>query len=157
MFNLNWDKRFLRLADEVASWSKDPSTKVGCVLVDDKKRVIGLGYNGFARGVPDKATSYQNRPLKYQMIIHAEANAILNAVGNTEGSHAYVSQRPCASCMALLIQAGVTSCISRTPPVALAERFSESFAISDAMANGTMDMFLLDDETYTLKSRRNVL
>lgn len=154
MFNTNWDKRFLRLADEVASWSKDPSTQVGCVLVDDKKRVIGMGYNGFARGVKDSLSLLNNRPIKYQMIIHAEANALLNAVANVEGAHAYVSQRPCAPCMALLLQSGITSLISRTPSVGLAQRLSESFTIADQMAQGNMDFLLLDEEAYTWVSKR---
>ena len=149
MFNIKWDKRFLSLAQHIATWSKDPSTQVGAVLVDNKKRVIGMGYNGFARGVEDKAIRYENRPLKYQMVIHAEANALLNAVDDVEGSHCYASQRPCAPCMALLIQSGISYIISPSPPVGLAERLSESFAIASTMADEAgVEFWLLDGDSY---------
>lgn len=146
MFDLKWDTRFLSLAEHVASWSKDPSTKVGAVLVDDNKRIIGLGYNGFARGVEDALPRYEDRPIKYQMVIHAEANALLNATNNVEGAHCYTSQRPCAPCMALLIQAGIRYILSPPPPVGLAERLSESFSIASEMAHEAGVMFKLYDK-----------
>ena len=79
----NWDKRFLDLAEHVAGWSKDPSTQVGCVIVNDKRVVVGLGYNGFPRGVEDTPERLNDRPTKYLMVQHAEVNAILNGSGAT--------------------------------------------------------------------------
>lgn len=128
-----WDERFLELAHHVGSWSKDPSTKVGCVLVDDQRRVVGLGYNGFPRGVDDNAARYDNRPMKYLMVQHAEANAILNAVGKTAGCTAYVTHHPCANCAGLLIQAGVHRIVSLAPEGGIAERFADSFAAASLM------------------------
>ena len=74
-----WDLRLLGLAKHVAEWSKDPSTKVGAVIADQKHRVLSLGFNGFARGVKDLAQRLDDRETKYDMIIHAERNAILFA------------------------------------------------------------------------------
>ena len=67
-----WDIRFIGLAKHVSQWSKDPSTQVGAVIVDQKHRVISLGFNGFARGVRDLAERLENREMKYDMIIHLD-------------------------------------------------------------------------------------
>src|SRR5947209_6370685 len=74
-----WHRRFLGLAEYVSQWSKDVSTKVGAVILDSDKRVVSLGYNGFARGVMDTAERLNCRDLKYKMIVHAERNAIIFA------------------------------------------------------------------------------
>lgn len=128
-----WHKRFLALAANVATWSKDPSTQVGCVLVNSKLQVVAMGYNGFPRGVGDEKERYDDRPTKYAMVVHAEANAILNAVGSVQGAVAYVTHRPCASCSGLLIQAGIRSIITNPTPTGLAERFKDSFSIAEIM------------------------
>lgn len=129
----NWDERFLLLAEHVAAWSKDPSTKVGCVLVDDRRRVIGMGYNGFPRGVADDASRYEDRATKYLMVQHAEANAVLNATHEVRGSTAYVTHHPCATCAGLLIQAGVARIVSFSPSGGIAERFADSFRAAATM------------------------
>lgn len=128
-----WHVRMLDLAAHVAAWSKDPSTKVGCVLVNDYHQVVGMGYNGFPRGVADGADRYADRSIKYPMVVHAEANAILNAEGSTRDCVAYVTHPPCADCMGLLIQAGIRSIITHRPDEGLAERFCESFKITHTM------------------------
>ena len=73
-----WNMRFLEMAKMVGSWSKDPSTKVGAVIVDDNRRVVSLGYNGFPKGVADN-NRLEDRNEKYKMIVHAERNALLFA------------------------------------------------------------------------------
>lgn len=103
-----WDARFMEMAYLVASWSKDPSSKVGCVIVDDKHRVIGVGYNGFPRGVPDYPAWYEDREIKLSMVKHAEDNAISNCNSSTEGATAYVTLYPCSSCAGTLIQSGIS-------------------------------------------------
>lgn len=103
-----WHIRFLRLAGEVASWSKDPSTQVGCVLVSPDRRFIHPGYNGLPGGIPDTAERLLDRELKLALTIHAEENAILNARGSVAGYRAYVTRHPCAGCAAKLIQSGVS-------------------------------------------------
>jgi dCMP deaminase len=62
MMTKKWDKRFMELAKQVSTWSKDKSTGVGAVIVNDKKKVLSLGFNGFPRGVDDDVESRHERP-----------------------------------------------------------------------------------------------
>lgn len=104
-----WHYRFLRLASEIAEFSKDPSTKVGCILVRDR-RIISTGYNGFPRGISDSFDRLLDRDKKYEMTVHAEINAVTTAAlhgVSTEGSTAYVTFQPCSRCAAVLINAGI--------------------------------------------------
>jgi dCMP deaminase len=122
-----WDKRFIDLAKHVASWSKDPSTQVGAVLVDEKKIVRGLGYNGFARGVADTPERLNDRPTKYAMVVHAEVNAILMAGDKAKGCSLYVWPSfsiPCIchDCCKTAIQAGVKEVVGLPPSPEDAER-----------------------------------
>lgn len=136
-----WDERFLRLAEEIASWSKDPSTKVGAVLVGANNLVVGLGYNGFARGVGDSDERLNNRELKYKLVVHAEVNAILMAGDKARGAKLYVWPAfdiPCIchDCCKTAIQAGVSEVIGRNPsPECLerAKRWGDSIALSRQM------------------------
>ncbi len=93
-----WDYRFLQLAETVATWSKDPSTKVGSVIVDSKRRVIGLGYNGFPRRIQDLEERYSNRETKLKLVCHAERNALDNTPISVEGSTLYATLFPCNEC-----------------------------------------------------------
>lgn len=106
-----WHQRFMRLAREVSTWSKDPSTKVGCVLVKNKK-VISTGYNGFPKNISDDLNRLVDREQKYEITVHAEVNAVTTAAlhgVSTEGSTAYVTFNPCSRCAAVLINAGIDS------------------------------------------------
>ncbi len=107
--DLKWHARFLKLAEQIATFSKDPSTKVGCVLVRDR-RIISTGYNGFPRGISDSFERLHNRENKYEMTVHAEINAVTTAAlhgVSTEGATAYVTFQPCSRCAAVLINAGI--------------------------------------------------
>lgn len=106
---MTWDDYFLTLAKTVAIKSKDPSTKVGAVLVDEFNRVVSIGFNGFPRKVHDEARFYENRTHKWMRTVHAEANALLFA--DRKGETMYISQPPCAQCMAWMIQHGVSRVI----------------------------------------------
>lgn len=113
LYRNEWDNRFIHLAKHIAQWSKDPSTKVGAVIVDDKKRIVGMGYNGFPRGIDDSPDRYNDKPTKYSMVVHAETNAILNAVKSVEGCTLYVwPLYPCNECAKIIIQAGIKNIIS---------------------------------------------
>lgn len=121
-----WDSRFLSLASEVAKWSKDPSTKVGCVIVDeDTNRIMGVGFNGFPRGMCDHDELYADRETKYSRTIHAEVNAVLNSQ-KIEGCTAYVTHPPCTNCGLVLIQAGISRVVSYVPSRDLLTRWAES-------------------------------
>jgi len=130
-----WDQFFIGMADYVSTRSKDPSTKVGAVIVrPDGKTIASLGYNGFPRGTSDDPALYNDRPEKYRRVVHAEVNAVLNATSSTEGATVFVTHPPCSQCMALLIQAGVKTVVHPTPDPAMAERFAESFNAARSMA-----------------------
>ena len=112
-----WDDRFMGLAAHIAAWSKDPSTQVGAVLVDPRnKRVVATGFNGFPAGVEDRADRLENRQVKYEMVVHAEQNALMFAGTQAQGCTIYVTPLPpCARCAALLIQAGVQRVVCPRP------------------------------------------
>jgi dCMP deaminase len=101
-----WPKRMLELAHHVASWSKDPNTKAGAVVCIGN-RVLGLGYNGFPRGVEDTDARYIYRQTKYRFVVHAEVNAILDAGRDAEGAALFNTLFPCTECTKILIQAGI--------------------------------------------------
>lgn len=105
-----WDRRFVELARHIASWSKDPSTQVGCVVVGPDREIRSTGFNGFPRGVEDCAKRLADRSQKYPLICHAEENAIMQAarVGVAlSGCSMYVTWPPCTRCARGLVQAGV--------------------------------------------------
>lgn len=123
-----WDRRFLRIAEEVRLWSKDPGTKVGCVLVNDR-RILSTGYNGFPASISDSLERYTDRNYKLSVTVHAEKNAILNAAKNgtkVEGSTLYVTFPPCSQCASAVIQAGVAKVICPNPKHA-PERWRDNF------------------------------
>lgn len=104
-----WAAHLLRLAAAVAAKSKDPSTKVGCVIVGDDHEVLSTGFNGLPIGVADLPERME-RPVKYDWTVHAEANAIAFAARHghaLKGSRLFCTLRPCAGCARLIIQAGI--------------------------------------------------
>lgn len=129
-----WDNRFLTLAAVIATWSKDPSTKVGAVIVDRQRRILGIGYNGFPRGVADDETRLADRPRKLLSTVHAEANAILNASGPVRGASIYCFPlEPCAHCAGLIIQSGIQEVIA--PKTETRPEWEEAWAVSRNMFN----------------------
>lgn len=110
-FSRKWIRYFFENALLTARLSKDPSTQAGCVIVNPTtKHILAHGFNGFARGVADFEERYNDRDLKYIMIVHAEMNAVSHAAFNgisLADSIAFVTFPVCARCAAVLIQAGV--------------------------------------------------
>ncbi|CAC9638581.1 deoxycytidylate deaminase [bacterium endosymbiont of Bathymodiolus sp. 5 South] len=106
-----WDERYLALAKEVSTWSKDPSTQVGAVTVGSKKEVLSQGFNGFPRNINDTDERYNNRATKYKFVVHAEMNAIYNATysgTSLDGATLYVYGLPiCSECAKGIIQVGI--------------------------------------------------
>jgi dCMP deaminase len=125
-----WDKRFLDLAKTVGTWSKDPSTGVGAIIVDELRRVRGVGFNGFARGIKDSHDLLEDRHAKLNRMVHAEINAVLNSSTNIDGCTIYLTIPPCNMCTNFLIQAGVKRIIWLKPSKELIERWGESWALS---------------------------
>lgn len=129
----NWPSRFLTLAQHVASWSKDPSTQVGAVIVDAHNRVVSVGYNGPPRGTSDAVVKRDTRLLR---TIHAEANAILFAglAGRPlTGCTLYVTHHPCAHCAALIIQSGITDVVHTPTESQFALRWFDDMMQAQAM------------------------
>lgn len=120
-----WDFRFLFMAQVIASWSKDPSTKCGAVIVDDQHRVISTGYNGFACNVVDYHQRYSDRDCKLDMVIHAEENALLFADrASLRGATIYTQPfLTCSRCAAKLIQVGIRRVVA---PDLIIPRWKES-------------------------------
>jgi dCMP deaminase len=115
MLNERWRDYFFDIAAVVARQSKDPSTKVGAVLVDPETRtIISTGFNGFPRGMEDRPEWYNERDEKYPRIIHAEMNALLHAHRCVKGSHMFVyGLPPCERCAVHMVQAGVRNVSTR--------------------------------------------
>lgn len=107
-----WDERFMELAMHVAEWSKDPSTKVGSVIVAPDRRIMSLGYNGFPRGVADLEERLNDRPTKYAFVAHAERNALDNVDSSMRGCILYSTLQPCAECTKSIVQRGITKVVT---------------------------------------------
>ena len=101
-----WDQHWLDVAHVVSNMSKDPSTQVGAVIVTPDNRQCSIGYNGFSAGVEETPDKWE-RPIKYERVIHAEMNAIMNCPFDTNGCSVYTTITPCHRCMVHLVNAGV--------------------------------------------------
>lgn len=129
-----WDYRFMKLAEHVAQWSKDRSTKVGCVIVGPNNEIRSVGYNGFVRGMDDDVDSRHERPAKYKWTEHSERNAVYNAarIGvPLEGCTIYVPWYPCADCARCIVQSGIKKLVYKPlEDVELYKRWEADFVVS---------------------------
>lgn len=117
----DWDARFMGLAQHIGSWSKDRSTKVGCVIVGTSNEVRAVGYNGFVRGLDDDDDARHERPAKYLWTEHAERNAIYHAaqVGTALGGcRMYLPWFPCMDCARAIVQSGIIELVAIEPDLA---------------------------------------
>jgi dCMP deaminase len=101
-----WTDYFLGLAKVVAERSHDIHTKHGCIITDPNHRILGVGYNGFPKGMNDSLLP-KSRPEKYNWMIHAERNALANCVIRPDNGIAYVTGQCCNDCIMSLWQEGV--------------------------------------------------
>ena len=126
---VDWDRRFMELAEFVSLWSKDKSTQVGCVVVGPRKEIRAIGYNGFPRGANDELEYRHERPLKYKWTEHAERNAIFNATLSATsliGCRMYVPWFPCMDCARAIVQSGISELVALEPDL-LDPRWGEDF------------------------------
>lgn len=129
-----WDSRFLDLARHVSTWSRDPSTKVGAVIVRPDRTVASLGFNGFPRGVDDAPERYADRETKLRFVCHAEPNAILTAHERLHGCSIYtVPFPPCCECAKLIVQAGIKRVVAPSTPPEIRARWADSLDAADVM------------------------
>jgi len=116
-FSDKWHRRFLALSELVATWSKDPSRGVGAAPVSPAKQIIATGFNGLPRAVEDRPERLE-RPAKYDLIVHAEMNAIVQCARNAvspEGCAIYSSFFPCINCAIAIVQAGIEVVVAYEP------------------------------------------
>ena len=104
---LSWDEYFMGIAEAVALKSKDPSSKLGCVIVDQNKRVVALGSNGLIQGADESKLTLSERPMKYHFVIHSEMNALLYARRDLTGCTIYNQIATCDNCLKHCLQAGI--------------------------------------------------
>ena len=127
----------MNVAKEVASWSKDPSKKIGCIAVKDR-RTIATGFNGFPRGISDMQERLEDRDLKYRYVVHAEMNCIYNASYHgvsLDGSTFYIYGLPvCSECAKGIIQVGAKRVVWK--------------AIADEIPTRWMDSNMLTEEMF---------
>lgn len=104
---------------------------MGAVIVDDQRRIISTGYNGFPRGVQDLEARYSDRSIKYEMIVHGEINAIVFAQQNLENTTLYTWPfMPCSRCAAVVIQTGIQRVVA---PYCDNPRWADSFDLTQLM------------------------
>ncbi len=108
---ISWDAYFMGVAELSAKRSKDPNTQVGACIVNQKNRIVGIGYNGFPVGIDDETYPWESEGeflnTKYPYVVHAEPNAILNSTVPLDEAILYVTLFPCHECAKLIIQSGI--------------------------------------------------
>lgn len=128
---IKWDKKYLSLAQFIANWSKDQSTKVGAVIFDDKFRVVSMGYNGFPQNMYDDPELIKDRNTKLSITVHAEINAIIFAQRDLTGCSLVTWPfSPCSNCASAIIQSGIKRVVSLESDN---PRWKESFEFSKKM------------------------
>jgi len=146
-----WTKRYLNLAREISTWSKDPSTHVGAIIIGNHGQIISQGYNGFPRGITDSNHRLNDRETKYRYMVHGEMNAIYNAGLNGVSlldTTLYVYGLPvCSECTKAAVQVGINRVIMQHP-ADIPEKWNTSYKLSyEIFKEGGIDAmrFDLDD------------
>ena len=103
---MKWHNYFLKIAEDIATRSKDKSTKVGAVIVDQDHRIVSTGYNGWISECNEDLMT-QDRPMKYFLVVHAEMNALLFARRDLRGCKIYCTDAPCDTCLKHILQSGI--------------------------------------------------
>ena len=135
-----WNRRFLEMAKNTSTWSKDPNTQCGAVAIGSDRRILSVGYNGFPRGIMDNKERWDDRETKYKFVVHAEMNLIYNACHNgvsLSGATLYIVGLPvCHECAKGVIQVGFSKVIMSSEyfkPNKTNEKWLTSFADTSAM------------------------
>jgi len=110
-----WSLRYFSLALEIATWSKDPEKQVGAICVSPDKRGIIVGYNGFPTGIEDSEELLNNKKLKNILMVHAEANCIVNGDTSLRGWTMHVTKAPCTECAKLMINSRIKRVVCPNP------------------------------------------
>lgn len=152
--NTKWDVRFLFLARHVAGWSKDPSTKCGAIIAADR-RVVSLGYNGFAAHTDDSPELYRNREYKLENVIHCEENALIQANCDVGGMTMYLTGAGCSRCTARVIQSGIMRVVIPAPeedPFFYRDDWNLSFEMaSKQLLDASVELHVMEPTGYDAK------
>lgn len=126
-----WDIRYIQFARHVASWSKDPSTKSGAIIVRPDRSVLSVGFNGFPQRMSDAAELYNDREKKYSRVVHCEINALIFAQGSLRGCTLYTVPFVCCDrCVVQMIQAGIDRFVFPELPEDKLERWGKSMGLA---------------------------
>lgn len=138
-----WDYHYLKHAALASEMSKDPSTKVGAVIVDQHGHPKSWGCNGFARGFEDTDERWNDREFKYKHVIHAELNAVLHCDSSLVGCTVYITHPPCQHCISMLAQKGISRVIAASPPEHMKSRWNFNDSVTVA-AETDLELIILD-------------
>jgi len=108
---MTWDEYFMSLVYLVSMKSRDPSTKIGAVIVAPDNRILATGYNGLPRGSEYRSEKME-RPEKYMWMCHGEENAILQCDHRPVGCRMYTNGIPCSRCGRMTVQSGIVEVIT---------------------------------------------
>lgn len=145
-----WATRMLNMAREVASWSKDESTKVGAVITTTDGSPISWGFNGMAMGVNDDIPERHDRPMKYKWMCHAERNALDLSNGSVENCVMFVTFSPCSSCAQSIIQRKIKTVVvdTKSSPENAPDRWKEDMLIAKEMlTEAGVEYLVIDTNT----------
>ena len=110
--NEKWTGRLLKMAKDIAGWSKDDSTKVGAVITTSEGRPVSWGFNGMPMGINDDVPERNIRPHKYKWYCHAERNAMdLASKADLSDCVMFVTFSPCSNCAQSIIQRGIRTIV----------------------------------------------
>lgn len=142
----NWDFYFLDLCKVISQKSKDPSTKCGSLIVNERNEIVSSGFNGFPVGVLDSKERLENRDLKYKLVCHSEINAILFANQRPINCTLYNYPMPsCLSCSKYIIQSGIKRIVSPILPLNKQERWKEDMDLANKiLKEAKVDVILID-------------
>jgi len=158
MYSKRWIHYFMDIAERTALQSKDPSTKVGAVLVKDR-RVMATGYNGFARGVDDSKERYEDRSTKLMYVVHAEANCIAQCAKYgvaCDGLILFVTLVPCTECAKLLINSGIKVIVFKKQDLAV-RRVASEYEWRDKISSSVNMLHEAGIELYEYDQDKEVL
>lgn len=137
---LGWDRHFCEMTSFVASKSKDPSTKVGCVVTYPDHGICSTGFNGFPRGIDDTPERLHERKMKYALTVHAEMNAICNAAKHghkTDGCIMYLPWFSCSNCAKHVVQCGIKTVV-----------FDKEYIMAEDLVERWKEELLLASQVY---------
>lgn len=153
-----WFKRYLDIARNVALWSKDPNKKIGSIIVNENGNIVSQGYNGFPRNIKDD-DRYNDKNIKNIYVVHAEVNAILNALYNgasVKNCSIFISGLPvCHDCAKVIIQSGIKNVIIDTKLNVESSWYQSNLDAIDMFNEAHINCYLFDKNIFKMINYNN--